>query len=57
VLIAEMRMWPADSPAELAQPRVADPEVMTYLVNDRPPNPLDDLGIAVAQRRWHAGRS
>src|SRR5450631_3032693 len=43
-------MWPADSPTELAQPRVADPEVMTHLVNDRPPNLLDDLGIAAAHR-------
>src|ERR1035437_195736 len=43
-------MVPADSPTELAQPRVADPEVMTHLVNDRPPNLLDDLGIAVAHR-------
>jgi hypothetical protein len=43
-------MWPADSPTELAQPRVADPEVITHLVNDRPPNLLDDLGIAVAHR-------
>jgi integrase len=43
-------MLPADSPSELAQPRVADPEVMTHLVNDRPPNLLDDLGIAVAHR-------
>src|SRR5450631_2654189 len=49
-LIADLRMWPADSPTELAQPRVADPEVMTNLVNDRPPNLLDDLGIAVAHR-------
>src|SRR5450759_1442770 len=49
-LIADLRMWPADSPTELAQPRVADPEVMTHLVNDRPPNLLDDLGIAVAHR-------
>jgi len=31
-------MWPADSPTELSQPRVVDPEVMTHLVNDRPPN-------------------
>ena len=51
-------MWPADSPAELAQPRVADPEVMTHLVNDRPPNLLDDLGIVVAYRAdGHAGKS
>ena len=49
-LIADLRMWPADSPTELEQPRVADPEVMTHLVNDRPPNLLDDLGIAVAHR-------
>ena len=49
-LIADLRMWPADSPTELAQPRVADPEVMTHLVNDRPPNLLDDLRIAVAHR-------
>src|SRR5450759_616890 len=49
-LIADLRMWPADSPTELAQPRVADPEVMTHLVNDRPPNLVDDLGIAVAHR-------
>ena len=49
-LIADLRMWPADSPTELTQPRVADPEVMTHLVNDRPPNLLDDLGIAVADR-------
>ena len=49
-LIADLRMWPVDSPTELAQPRVADPEVMTHLVNDRPPNLLDDLGIAVAHR-------
>ena len=43
-------MWPADSPTELAQKRVADPEVMTPLVNERPPNLLDDFGIAVAHR-------
>ena len=43
-----LSIWPADSPTELAQPRVTDPEVMTHLVNDRPPNLLDDLGIAVA---------
>src|SRR5450631_1420593 len=49
-LIAVLRMWPAESPTELAQPRVDDPEVMTHLVNDRPPNLLDDLGIAVAHR-------
>ena len=42
-------MWLADSPTELAQPCVADPEVMTHLVNDRPPNLLDDLGISVTQ--------
>src|SRR5450759_1275567 len=51
-LIADLRMWPADSPTELAQPRVADPEVMTHLVNDRPSNLLDDLGIAVAHRAY-----
>ncbi|NMM24602.1 MAG: hypothetical protein HHJ11_14140 [Phycicoccus sp.] len=45
-LIADLRMWPADSPTELAQPSVADPEVMTHPLNDRPPNLLDDLGIA-----------
>src|SRR5664280_3536223 len=49
-LIADLRMGPADSPTELAQPRIADPEVMTHLVNDRPPNLLDDLGIAGAHR-------
>ena len=43
-------MWPADSPTELAQPRVADPEVMTHLVNHCLPNLVDDLGIAVAHR-------
>jgi hypothetical protein len=44
----DLRMWLGDSPTELAQPRVADPEVMTHFVNDRPPNLLDGLGIAVA---------
>src|SRR6478736_4424380 len=43
-------MWPADSPTERAQPRVTDPEVVTNLVNDRPPNLLDHLGVALAHR-------
>ena len=42
---------PAGSPAELAQPRVADPEVMTHLVSDRPPIMLGDLGFAVTYAR------
>ena len=41
-------MLTAESPSELTKPRITDPEVMTHLVNDRPPNLLDDLPLAVA---------
>ena len=46
--IADEQMLTAESPSEFAQPGVVDSEVMTHLVNDRPPNLLDDLGLAVA---------
>ena len=42
-------MLTADLPSELAQPGVVASEVLTHLVNDRPPNLLDDLPFAVAQ--------
>jgi hypothetical protein len=41
-------MLTADSPSELSRPGLVDSEVMTHLVNDRSPNLLDDLGLAVA---------
>jgi len=41
-------MLTADLASELAQPGVVDSEVMTHLVNDHPPNLLDDLPLAVA---------
>src|SRR4029079_8771378 len=39
-----------DSPAELAQPRVADAEVMPHLVDDRAPHLLDHVRLAVTDR-------
>ncbi|MEO7132216.1 MAG: hypothetical protein ABIZ07_12655 [Dermatophilaceae bacterium] len=33
---------PAHGPTDFAQLHVRDPEVMTYLVNDRPPDLLDE---------------
>jgi hypothetical protein len=48
LLVRDLRMLPADSPSEIVQPRVADPEVMTHLVSDRRPTLLGDLGFAPA---------
>jgi len=39
-------MFPPDSPSELAQSCVAVSEVMTHLVNDRPPYLLGDISLA-----------
>lgn len=49
-LLPGLRVLPTESPAELAEPRITDTEMVTHLVDDRPSNLLDDLGFARADR-------